>query len=149
MIHNCCQISPLIFIINILFGFYSGYILYGLLFLCLIITSIIHHTYYTEFTTIIDKVSIVYVILYGSMLFYQKINSINSIDYTNYSFSSRIVSIIISIIIILTFLSIFYLYHYGYYNNKYCFDTSIDTAYKYHSLIHYISCFSHTLIMVL
>jgi hypothetical protein len=153
MIHNCCQISPLIFIINILFGFYSGYILYGLLFLCLIITSIIHHTYYTEFTTIIDKVSIVYVILYGSMLFYQKINSINSIDSTNCSFSSkivsRIVSIIISIIIILTFLSIFYLYHYGYYNSKYCFDTSIDTAYKYHSLIHYISCFSHVFIMVL
>jgi hypothetical protein len=149
MIHNCCQISPLIFIINILFGFYYGYILYGLLFLCLIITSIIHHTYYTEFTTIIDKISIVYVILYGSMLFYQKINSINMIDSTNCSFSSRLVSIIISTIIILTFLSIFYLYHYGYYNSKYCFDTSIDTAYTYHSLIHYISCFSHILIMIL
>jgi len=146
MIHNCCQISPLIFIINILFGFYSGYILYGLLFLSLIITSIIHHTYYTEFTSIIDKVSIVYVILYGSMLFYQKINSINSIDFTNYIFLSRT---ILSIVIVLNFLSIFYLYHYGYYNSKYCFDTSIDTAYKYHSLIHYISCFSHVLIMVL
>ena len=144
MINNCCQISPLIFIINILFGFYYGYILYGLLFLSLIITSIIHHTYYTEFTTIIDKISILYVILYGSMLFYQKIFFI---DYINYSFLSRYN--LLSIVIVLTFLSIFYLYHYGYYNKKYCFDTSIDTAYKYHSLIHYISCFSHTLIMLL
>ena len=144
MINNCCQISPLIFIINILFGFYYGYILYGLLFLSLIITSIIHHTYYTEFTTIIDKISILYVILYGSMLFYQKIFFIDTI---NYSFLSRYN--LLSIVIVLTFLSIFYLYHYGYYNKKYCFDTSIDTAYKYHSLIHYISCFSHTLIMLL
>jgi len=149
MVNNCCQISPLIFILNILFGFYYGYILYALLFLSLIVTSIIHHTYYTEFTTIIDKISIVYVILYGSMLFYQKINSINIIDTTNYSFSSRIVSILLSIVIVLTFLSIFYLYYYGYYNKKYCFDTSIDTAYTYHSLIHYISCFSHVLIMIL
>lgn len=144
MINNCCQISPLIFIINILFGFYYGYILYGLLFLSLLITSLLHHTYYTEFTTIIDKVSILYVILYGSMLFYQKINIIDSTNYKSISRTS-----LLSIIIILTFLSIFYLYHYGYYNNKYCFDTSIDTAYKYHSLIHYISCFSHTLIMLL
>ena len=150
MIHNCCQISPLIFIINILFGFYSGYILYGLLFLCLIITSIIHHTYYTEFTTIIDKVSIVYVILYGSMLFYQKINSINSInsiDSTNYISLSR--TIVLSIAIVFSFLSVVYLYYYGYYSKKYCFDENNDTCYKYHSLIHYISCFSHVLIMVL
>jgi len=73
MINNSCQLSPLIFIINIIFGFYYDYILYGLLFISLIITSILHHTYYTEFTNIIDKISILYVILYGSMLFYQKI----------------------------------------------------------------------------
>ena len=154
MIHNCCQISPLIFILNIVLGFYYGYILYALLFLSLIITSLLHHTYYTEFTTIIDKISILYVILYGSMLFYQKLYFI---DTTHDSYSSRIVSrilsrilsIILSIMIVVTFLSIVYLYHYGYYNKIYCFDTSIDTAYKYHSLIHYISCFSHTLIMIL
>ena len=147
MLNNCCQISPLIFILNILFGFYYGYILYALLFLSLIITSLLHHTYYTEFTTIIDKISILYVILYGSMLFYQKINIINTItiDSTHYSSLSRL----LSIIIVFTFLSIFYLYHYGYYNKKYCFDTSIDTAYKYHSMVHYISCFSHLLIIVL
>ena len=146
MINNCCQISPLIFILNILFGFYYGYILYALLFLSLIITSLLHHTYYTEFTTIIDKISILYIILYGSMLFYQKIYLIDS---TNYISISRIVSIILSILIVFTFLSIFYLYHYGYYNKKYCFDSSIDTSYTYHSLIHYISCFSHVLIMIL
>ena len=152
MLHNCCQISPLIFILNIVLGFYYGYILYALLFLCLIITSLLHHTYYTDFTTIIDKISILYVILYGSMLFYQKLYFIDT-THDSYSYSSRIVSrivsIILSIMIVVTFLSIFYLYHYGYYNKVYCFDTSIDRAYTYHSLIHYISCFSHLLIMVL
>ena len=112
MLNNCCQISPLIFIINIIVGFYFDYILYGLLFLSLLITSVIHHTYYTEFTYIIDKISILYVILYGSMLFYQKNYSI---DNTNYNYVSRL----LSIIIIVTFLSIFYLYHYGYYNKIY------------------------------
>lgn len=146
MLHNCCQISPFIFIINIVLGFYYGYILYALLFLSLIITSLLHHTYYTDFTTIIDKISILYVILYGSMLFYQKIYFI---DTTHYNFSSRIIYVILSIMIVITFLSIFYLYHYGYYNKIYCFDTSIDSAYTYHSLVHYISCFSHLLIMVL
>ena len=141
MIYNCCQISPLIFILNILLGFYYGYILYALLFLSLIITSLLHHTFYTEFTTIIDKISIVYVILYGSMLFYQKLYFID----TNYIFISRIVSILI----VVTFLSVFYLYYYGYYSKKYCFDENTNTCYKYHSIIHYISCFSHVLIMVL
>ncbi len=73
MINNSCQLSPLIFIINIILGLYYNYILYALLFISLIITSVIHHTYYTEFTNIIDKISILYIILYGSMLFYQKI----------------------------------------------------------------------------
>ena len=145
MINNCCQISPLIFIINILLGFYYGYILYALLFLSLIITSLLHHTYYTEFTTIIDKISILYVILYGSMLFYQKIYLIHNTNYVSVSRSS-LLSIVI---IIITFISVFYLYHYGYYNKKYCFDINMDTAYTYHSLIHYISCVSHVLIMII
>ena len=144
MIHNCCQISPLVFIINIILGFYNHYILYGLLFLCLLVTSILHHTYYTEFTTIIDKISILYVILYGTMLFYQKMYYTDAIRSISISRSS-----LLSIIIVITFISVFYLYHYGYYNKLYCFDESNDTAYKYHSLIHYISCLSHSLIMIL
>ena len=138
-IQNCCQISPFIFIINILFGFYCNYILYGMLFLCLLITSVFYHTYYIDFTYIIDKVSILYVTLYGGMLFYQKI-----ID-MNYTF----ISILMMILVILTFLSVFYLYYYGYMIDYYCFHKDITIAYKYHSYIHYISSFSHTLIMLL
>ena len=138
-IQNCCQISPFIFIINILFGFYCNYILYGMLFLCLLITSVFYHTYYIDFTYIIDKVSILYVTLYGGMLFYQKI-----ID-MNYTF----ISILMMILVILTFLSVFYLYYYGYMIDYYCFHKDIIIAYKYHSYIHYISSFSHTLIMLL
>jgi hypothetical protein len=136
---NCCQISPFIFIINILLGFYCNYILYGLLFLCLCLTSIIHHTNNTEFTYIIDKISIIYIILYGIMLFNQKIKIIN------YNF----ISIIMCILIILTFLSVFYLYYYGYIMKNYCFHTDTNIAYKYHSWIHYITSLSHSLIMLL
>ena len=139
MINNSCQITPLIFIINIILGFYYNYILYALLFISLIITSVIHHTYYTEFTNIIDKISILYIILYGSMLFYQKI----------YILENNLKNKILYLIIILTFLSVFYLYHYGYFKNIYCFNEDIYIAYKYHSLIHFISSFSHTLIMLL
>lgn len=139
MINNCCQLSPLIFIINIIIGLYNNYLLYSLLFFSLTITSIIYHTYYTDFTYIIDKVAILYIILYGMLLFYQKINFI-TINFVN---------IIMCIIIILTFLSVFYIYHYGFYIKEYCFNNDINISYKYHSLIHYISCLSHSLIMLL
>ena len=139
MINNCCQLSPLIFIINIIIGLYNNYLLYSLLFFSLTITSIIYHTYYTDFTYIIDKVAILYIILYGMLLFYQKINFI-TINFVN---------IIMCIIIILTFLSVFYIYHYGFYIKEYCFNNDINISYKYQSLIHYISCLSHSLIMLL
>ena len=138
-IHNCCQISPFIFIINILLGFYCNYILYSLLFVCLLLTSLWYHTYNTDFTYITDKVSILYIVLYGIMLFNQKIKIIK------YNF----ISIIMAILIIVTFLSVFYLYYYGYIVKHYCFHTDINIAYKYQSWIHYISSFSHFLIMLL
>jgi hypothetical protein len=139
MINNSCQISPFIFIINILLGFYFGYFLYSLLFIFLLITSVIYHTYYTEFTYIIDKVSILYVVLYGSLLFYQKIYCID-INISNLLYMFMIVS---------TFLSVFYLYYYGYYIKEYCFNENIYISYQYQSYIHYITFLSHSLIMLL
>jgi hypothetical protein len=138
MINNCCQLSPLLFIINIILGFYYEYFLYGLLFFCLMITSFIYHTYYTVFSNIIDKVSILYVVLYGCMLFNQKLHFVDK----------NIKNIIMLTLIVLTFLSTFYLYYYGYYTKNYCFNENIVIANLYQSLIHLISCFSHSLIML-
>ena len=153
-INNICQISPIVFLINIILGFYCNYILYSILFICLFITSIFYHTYNTDFTYIIDKVSILYVILYGTMLFFQKINDTNTNIHTitntnNVTFISRFIYILMSIMIVLTFISVIYLYYYGYCYNIYCFNQNIDIAYWYQSLIHFISCFSHILIMIL
>jgi hypothetical protein len=139
IINNSCQCSPLIFIINIFIGIYCDYFLYSLLFFCLIITSLIYHTYYTEFAYIIDKVSILYVVLYGILLFYQKIYCINT----------TILNLLSIIIIVSTFLSVFYLYYYGHYSKEYCFNENIDIAYHYQSMIHYITFVSHSLIMLL
>ena len=138
-LNNSCQLSPLIFIINILIGIYCNYFLYSLLFFFLIITSLTYHTYNTEFTYIIDKVSILYVVLYGMFLFYQKIYYIN-INITNLLYIFMIVS---------TFLSVFYLYYYGHYIKEYCFNNDINISYQYQSMIHHITLLSHGLIMLL
>jgi len=139
LINNSCQLSPFIFIINIFIGIYCKYFLYSLLFFCLIITSLIYHTYYTEFSNIIDKILILYVVLYGILLFYQKIYCINI----------NIINLLYIFIIVSTFLSVFYLYYYGYYINEYCFNKDITISYQYQSMIHYITFVSHSLIMLL
>ncbi len=139
IINNSCQLSPLIFLINIFIGIYSNYFLYSLLFFFLIITSLIYHTYNTDFTYIIDKVSILYVVLYGSLLFFQKI----------YCIDTTIINLLSIIIIVSTFLSVFYLYYYGYYIKEYCFNDDINISYQYQSMIHYITFVSHSLIMLL
>ena len=52
---NCCQVSSFVFIINIVIGIYYKYYLYSLLFIILLITSLIHHSNYTDFTYVLDK----------------------------------------------------------------------------------------------
>ena len=141
MIINYCQISSCIFIINTILGIYCNYIIYSLLFFCLFITSIIHHTYKTDFTYIIDQVSVLYVVLYGGLLFYQKL------FYINNTISFKYISM--AILIIVSFLLVNYIYYYGYYSQKYSFDIDTHLASKYHALMHYISSFGHILIMLL
>ena len=150
IIKNCCQISSLIFIINIIIGVYCNYYLYSLLFVILLITSLIHHSNYTDFTYITDKISCLYIVLYGILLFYQKVNDNFNITKTieqNYLLFSCKNIVFISILI--SFIIVLYLYYYGYYNKQYIFDTDINSAFQYHSIIHYISCFAHSLIMLI
>ena len=71
-ITNCCQLSSFVFIINIVIGIYYNYYLYSFLFLLLLITSLIHHSNYTDFTYVIDKTLCAYVVIYGTLLFFQK-----------------------------------------------------------------------------
>ena len=155
---NCCQLSSFIFIINIILGIYCNYYLYSFLFFILLITSLIHHSNYTDFTYILDKTLCFYIVLYGTLLFYQKsrehfqsieinnnTNKYNNIV-INFLFNCKI---ILFLIVIISFLTVIYLYYYGYYYKKYVFDSDITTSFKSHSFIHYISAFAHSLIMLI
>jgi hypothetical protein len=134
-----CFSSSFFFLITALLALYSKYYVYGILLLILLITSIILHTWTTNYTLLIDKASILGVILYGAYLFYRKCMS--------KSLNTRI--IILQILVLLTFLITIYLYYYCYYTNQYCFDKNINTANLYHSLLHFISFYGHNIIIIM
>lgn len=155
---NCCQLSSFIFIINIILGIYCNYYLYSFLFFILLITSLIHHSNYTDFTYILNKTLCFYIVLYGTLLFYQKgrehFQSIK-INNNTHTYNNIVINFlfnfktILFVSIIILFLTVIYLYYYGYYYKKYVFDSDITTSFKSHSFIHYISAFAHSLIMLI
>lgn len=134
-----CFSSSFFFLITALLALYSKYYVYGILLLILLITSIIAHTWTTNYTLLIDKVSIIAVILYGAYLFNRKCMSTPS--------NARI--IILQILVLLTFLITIYLYYYGYYTNQYCFDKDTNIANLYHSLLHFVSFYGHNIIIII
>ena len=152
-INNSCQLSPFIFIINVIIGIYCNYYLYSFLFFTLFITSVIYHSNYTDFTYILDKTLCFYIVLYGTLLFYQKgkehftlNNNNNNTLTTKILFNCKI---ILFLIVVILFLTVIYLYYYGYYNKKYVFNKDLTIGCWWHSFIHYISAFAHSLIMLI
>ena len=152
-INNSCQLSPFIFIINVVIGIYCNYYLYSFLFFTLFITSVIYHSNYTDFTYILDKTLCFYIVLYGTLLFYQKgrehftlKNNNNNTLTTKILFNCKI---ILFLIVVISFLTVIYLYYYGYYNKKYVFNKDLTIGCWWHSFIHYISAFAHSLIMLI
>lgn len=137
--NNICFSSSFLFLITALLAFYKKYYVYGVLFLFLLVTSIIFHTWTTRYTLLLDKISIHAVILYGVYLFIQK-----SIQNPS---NARI--IILQLLVLLTFFITIYLYYYGYYTNQYCFDKNTYIANLYHSLLHFISCYGHNIIIMI
>ena len=147
-----------IYIYNIILGIYCNYYLYSFLFFILLITSLIHHSNYTDFTYILDKTLCFYIVLYGTLLFYQKSREhFQSIEINNNTnkYNNIVINFlfncktILFLSIIILFLTVIYLYYYGYYYKKYVFDSDITTSFKSHSFIHYISAFAHSLIMLI
>jgi hypothetical protein len=134
-----CFSSSFFFLITALLALYSNYYVYGILFLFLTITSIIFHTWTTSYTLILDKISILGVILYGAYLFYKKCMS--------ESLNNRI--IILQILVLITFLITIYLYCYGYCTNQYCFDKNSMKANLYHTLLHFVSFYGHNIIIIM
>jgi hypothetical protein len=137
--NHICFSSSFLFLVTAILALYCKYYVYGILLLLLLITSIIVHSWTTSYTLLLDKVSIIAVILYGAYLFYTK-----SIQNPS---NARI--IILQILVLLTFFITIYLYYYGYYTNQYCFDKNINMANLYHSFLHFISFYGHNIIIII
>lgn len=123
-----CFYSSFIFLTNVIVCLYLGYTFYAFLFLCLWLTSVLYHSNPSTTNYILDKLSILGVVLYGGYLFATKWDSI---------------SIEIAMIIIVTFLATIFLYVYGYTMQQYCFDKKKERANGYHSGLHVISSIGH------
>ena len=117
---------------NAVLAYYYGYEVYALLFLFLFITSVIYHSTRHIYANIIDKISILSIVLYGAYLFYIKTKSI-------YYASAVIVTVLLTL----------FLYVYGYFHNSYCFHHDKSKANTYHSLMHTICSLGHHLIIIM
>lgn len=133
MEENILFYSSFFFITNIITAFYKKYYIYSFIFFMLTITSLIHHSHYTIFTNIIDKISVFFVITYGGYILYNK----NNIDRFMLS------------LIVITFLSTIILYIVGYFTKHGCFHPKKCVSNNYHCLLHFISSFGHQLIILL
>ena len=134
-----CFSSSFLFLITALLALHNKYYVYSCLLLFLTVTSLIFHTWTTNYTLVIDKVGIVVVVIYGAYLFHKKSMEIPS--------NTRI--IILQILVLLTFFMAIYLYYYGYYTNQYCFDKDTNISNLYHSFIHFISIYGHNIIIIM
>ena len=136
---SVCVYSSLIFLTNIFLALYYDHYFYAFLFLCLTITSIVHHSYNTVYTGIIDKISVYAVIFYGGYIFY-----------TKYIKDTKdIINIVKPLMIVGTFLSVVFLYGYGYLTDNYSFHPNHSVSQMYHSLLHIISSIGHHFIISL
>jgi hypothetical protein len=125
---NSCFYSSFIFLTNVTLFLYLGYTFYAFLFLCLWLTSVLYHSAPSATNYILDKLSILGVVVYGGYLFFTKLDSI---------------SIQMAMIIIVTFLMTIFLYGYGYKVQRYCFDKKKKRANLFHSALHVISSIGH------
>jgi membrane protein YdbS with pleckstrin-like domain len=125
---NSCFYSSFIFLTNVTLFLYLGYTFYAFLFLCLWLTSVLYHSAPSTTNCILDKLSILGVVVYGGYLFFTKWDS---------------TSIQMAIIIVVTFLTTIFLYGYGYKVQRYCFDKKKKRAVLFHSGLHVISSIGH------
>lgn len=144
---NKLVFSSMVFLTNAVVAFWHEYYLYSFFFLCLTITSVWHHSYYTDYSYVFDKIAIFSIVLYGGYLFYEKTIQDNP--------SHRLLSLrdppspMLSAIIVATFLATMYLYYGGYCLNDYCFHEDKNKADWFHALMHIICSIGHHLIIIL
>jgi Na+/H+-translocating membrane pyrophosphatase len=153
---NICLLSSFVFINHSFVAFIYQEYIYSILFLQLFITSIIYHFYrdleiYNNNSnnntnliktgiSIIDKISIFSIFLYGLYIFSMKMITIEKY---------KLKEIIMILCICASFLTTIFLFYYGYYTNSYCYTPDNKIADYYHALVHLVGSFGHYMIMFL
>ena len=112
-----CFYSNFIFLINVIVAIYYKYYTYAAVFMFLTMSSLYHHSHYTNITRIVDKVAVYLVAFYGGYLFYSKLK--------NHTEPMSGKELILSFIIMSSFLSTILLYYYGYMTNSFCYFAKI------------------------
>lgn len=124
---NPCIYSSFLFLTNVCTTAYFGHFIYSLGFYILFLTSILVHSNYNLFTSLLDRIPIIFIVIYGGYLFLQSKKDL-----------------LLSSLIILTFLSTIYLYFYHIPTTE-----NEPLQYKLRSLLHVISSIGHHLIILL
>jgi len=136
---NICIYSSLFYLITTIISFKNKNYIFGSITLFLTITSLIVHSYRSNYTLLIDKFSVYTIVIYGFYLVYKKC-------------CKKIIDLRICILLCFIFATFFiaiYLYYYGYYTNQYSFDKDINTARLYHFYLHFISAYGLTFVNIL
>ena len=136
---NICFYTSFLFFANYILCAAFRYYLYALLFYCLFITSILVRLY-PDWTamSIIDKLAVYSVVLYGGFIFYRKLSTIPWRIY-----APQIATIFA------TFLATIFLFFVGWWKTAYCFHSDFYICNFYHAILHFASFLGHALIVVL
>ena len=139
---NICFYTSFLFLINTILAFNCNYLIYGLVFFLLFITSTLYHYDKNSKYEIIDKIAVYTVVIYGGYIIIKKIIEKQKNEIYN------LIDILYLLIIIGTFILTIYLYHIGYIYNKYCYDPDKFKAECTHGLLHFISMIGHLFIII-
>lgn len=139
--YNVCFYSSFIFLINVIVAVYYKYYLYATVFMFLTMSSLSHHSHYTDLTRIIDKIAIYLVVFYGGYLFYSKLR--------NHTDPMTGKEWLLTFLILFTFLSTIVLYYYGYMTNSFCYCEDSSSADYFHAFMHCVGSAGHLCIAVL
>jgi hypothetical protein len=139
--YNVCFYSNFIFLINVIVAIYYKYYTYAAVFMFLMVTSLYHHSHYTEVTRIVDKIAIYLVVFYGGYLFYSKLR--------NHTEPMSTKEWVLTFLIGSTFLSTILLYYYGYVTSSLCYCEDSSTANYFHAFMHCVGSAGHLCVAVL
>jgi hypothetical protein len=132
-INNILVFTSLLFLTNAISGLYNKKYFFALLFLILTITSVIVHSNDNIYTNIIDKIVIIFVLIYGIYIIYTKFKK----------------NIILAVFILLSALFCGYIYIYGFFVKEFVFNEDLNISRSYHLLMHLICSISNHCIVFL